>query len=244
MIRVNRKIVFGAVFFINLRHERYGVCTNPTHCCCLIIGLFFKNMFKALYLRFNSLFTKNVKSSVFTKDLLLNKSFKIGDYTYGCPEVLYPNDNATLIVGKFCSIAQNVTIFLGGNHRIDWVSTYPFKEVFTDFPMLNNIEGHPSTNGSVIIKNDVWIGRNVIIMSGIEIDDGAVIAAGSVVTKNVGAYEVWGGNPAKFIRKRFDDNTIKSLIELAWWNWELDKIIKNAKMLCSENVNFFIESKQ
>lgn len=197
-------------------------------------------MFNIILPRLYSLFSKNNKHSIFTKDLLSNELYKIGDYTYGSPEVLFSNKDSLLVIGKFCSIAQNVTIFLGGNHRTDWISTYPFNEIFIENQELKKIEGHPSTKGSVIINNDVWIGRNVIILSGIEIADGAVVAAGSVVTKNIGPYEIWGGNPAKFIRKRFDDNVIENLVKTAWWNWEINEIVENAKMLCSSNVEEFI----
>jgi acetyltransferase-like isoleucine patch superfamily enzyme len=186
-------------------------------------------------------FSIKKQESIYTKDLLCGEKIKIGMYSYGKPIVLYQDSGASLIIGKFCSIADNVTILLGGNHRTDWISTYPFKEIFQDNLLLKNIEGHPSTNGNVVIGNDVWIGRNVLILSGVEIADGAVIAAGSVVTKNVGAYEIWGGNPAKHIRKRFSEDVIKQLQEIAWWNWELDKIHQNASILCSNNVAEFTE---
>jgi len=146
---------------------------------------------------------------LFTNQITSLKDYNIGDYTYGNPKVIFPNKDATLKIGKFCSIAKNVTIFLGGNHRIDWVSTYPFFEIFDDFQKHKIIEGHPSTKGDVIIGNDVWIGRNVIILSGVKIGNGAVIAAGSVITKNISCYEVWGGNPAKMIKKRFDIETME-----------------------------------
>jgi acetyltransferase-like isoleucine patch superfamily enzyme len=173
----------------------------------------------------------------FTKDIFITKKYLIGDYTYGHPVVLFENDDSNLIIGKFCSIADNVTIFLGGNHRTDWTSTYPFNVLNTYFPEAKNIIGHPATKGNVVIGNDVWIGRNVIIMSGITIADGAVIAAGSVVIKNVGNYEIWGGNPARLLKKRFDTNTIIKLKNLEWWNWEITKIKENIEFLCSENTD-------
>lgn len=174
----------------------------------------------------------------FSKDIFKDKKYKIGEYTYGTPNVIFENENANLIIGKFCSIALNVTIFLGGNHRTDWITTYPFNVLSDFFPSASNIVGHPATKGDVVIGNDVWIGRDVIIMSGVSIGNGAVIAAGTIVSKNVGAYEIWGGNPGKLIKKRFDENTIIKLQEVEWWNWDIIKIEQNVTNLCSNNLDF------
>lgn len=174
---------------------------------------------------------------VFTNKLPEFESYSIGDYTYGVPSVLFPNDKATLKIGKFCSIAKNVTIFLGGNHRPDWISTYPFFEIFDDLKPVKKTIGHPSTKGDVIIGNDVWIGRNATILSGVNIGNGAVVAAEAVVTKSIAPYEIWAGNPAKLIKRRFDDNIVSSLEALKWWDWETEKIKKNADLLCSANIN-------
>lgn len=175
----------------------------------------------------------------FTKDVFKNKEFSIGDYTYGNPTVLFENREANLTIGRFCSIADGVTIFLGGNHRTDWITTYPFNVLNVYFPEAKGIKGHPVTKGDVNIGNDVWIGLNVVIMSGVSIGNGAVIAAGSVVSKNIGDYEIWGGNPSRFLKKRFDDNKITELLNLKWWNWEISIIRENIPHLCSDNLNFF-----
>jgi len=180
-------------------------------------------------------------NSIFTKDYFEGKKFDIGDFTYGKPNVIFENEEANLSIGKFCSIAENVIIFLGGNHRTDWVSTYPFNVLTNQFPEGKNILGHPATKGDVVIGNDVWIGLNVTIMSGITIGDGAVIAAGSVVSKDVGDYEIWGGNPSRFLRKRFDERTIVSLKNLKWWNWEISKIKENISILCSDEIHILIK---
>jgi acetyltransferase-like isoleucine patch superfamily enzyme len=175
--------------------------------------------------------------SYFTKDIFKDKKYKIGEYTYGKPTVLFENEEANLTIGKFCSIADNVTIFLGGNHRTDWVTTYPFNALGNYFPEASNIKGHPASKGNVMIGNDVWIGRGAVIMSGVKIGDGSVIAASSVVTKNVGQYEIWGGNPAMLIKKRFDDKTIQELLDLEWWNWNIEKIKKHMNNLCHSDVS-------
>jgi acetyltransferase-like isoleucine patch superfamily enzyme len=185
-------------------------------------------------------FINTPKPSLFyTKDIFKDSKFEIGDYTYGRPTVLFDSQEANLIIGKFCSIADGVTIFLGGNHRTDWITTYPFNVLSTYFPEGKGIKGHPATKGDVTIGNDVWIGLNVTIMSGVSIGDGAVIAACSVVSKNIGDYEIWGGNPSRLLKKRFDDHTIKELQDLKWWNWEISIIRQNLPNLCSDNLNFF-----
>jgi len=172
----------------------------------------------------------------FTKDFLASSHYEIGEFTYGSPDVLYKNDEAGLFVGKFCSIAKEVQIFLGNNHRVDWISTYPFNCVDEFFPEAQNIKGHPATKGDVRIGNDVWIGRKAIILSGVHIADGAIIAAGAVVTKDVGAYEVWGGNPARLIKKRFTDPEIAILLSLKWWDLPVETIKKITPLLCSGDI--------
>jgi acetyltransferase-like isoleucine patch superfamily enzyme len=167
--------------------------------------------------------------------------FEIGEFTYGKPEILFPTSGGSLKIGKFCSIANGVTIFLGGNHRTDWVSTYPFNKVFQNELPCSDIVGHPATDGDVIIGNDVWIGTNATILSGVTIENGAVIAAGSMVTKNVGKYEIWGGNPARIIRKRFDDENIEEIEKLKWWEWDIDKIKQNTPLICSQRLSELLE---
>ena len=168
--------------------------------------------------------------SFFTENYLADlEQFEIGAYTYGNPNILFSESGEKLKIGKFCSIATNVNIFLGGNHRTDWVTTYPFN-IF--FQKNLDIKGHPSSNGGVTIGNDVWLGRDVTILSGVTIGDGAVVGAGSLVTKNIDDYEVWGGNPARFIRLRFTEAEIVFLKRIQWWNWPIEKIIDNVELLC------------
>jgi acetyltransferase-like isoleucine patch superfamily enzyme len=167
----------------------------------------------------------------------------IGNYSYGVnsPLVLTNTVGAktgTLTIGKYCSIASGVTIMLGGEHRPDWVTTYPFSVIFKRFA---NIKGTPTTKGDVVIGSDVWIGQDVIILSGVTIGDGAVIGAGSVVTKDVEPYEMVAGNPARMIRKRFDDRTISKLLAIKWWNWKMKRISENMPFLLSSKIEEFIE---
>lgn len=104
--------------------------------------------------------------------------FSIGDYTYGQPEILHSGEGATLTIGKYCSIAEKVKIFLEGNHRPDWVSTYPVTILWN---RNTKIDGHPSTKGNISIGHDVWIGHSATIPSGLKIGNGAVVVTGSVV---------------------------------------------------------------
>lgn len=179
--------------------------------------------------------------SIYTNLYLKDKSnCEIGEYTYGHPTIREWGEGKILKIGKFCSIAHNVEIFLGGNHRIDWISTYPFNMFPENFPEAKKIKGHPHSKGDVNIGNDVWIGQNSVILSGVKIGHGAVIGTNSLITKNIGDYEIWGGNPARFIKKRFDDDKIAFLLELEWWNWDISKIIENVELICSQN---FLELK-
>lgn len=165
-----------------------------------------------------------------------------GKYTYGDPIINWENPDAQLVVGNFCSIAGNVNIYLGGNHRTDWVTTYPFGHIYEDtFTVFDGV-GHPSTKGDVIIGNDVWIGSNVTIMSGVTIGDGVVIANNSHVVKNVEPYSLVGGNPAKLIKYRFTPEQIEKLLEIKWWFWE-DKLINQfTPLLCNNNIDNFINA--
>lgn len=162
--------------------------------------------------------------------------YSVGRFTYGNPKVLSWGENSTLKVGSFCSIADGVKILLGGNHRTEWVTTYPFNIIFDN----QEIVGHPATNGDVIIGNDVWIGMDSIILSGVSIGDGSVVAARSVVTKSIDPYTIVGGNPAKVIRKRFSDDIIASLLSAKWWEWEIDRIQGNMSSLLSSDLHNFI----
>ena len=164
-----------------------------------------------------------------------------GKYSYGKPSIIWSNNNAKLTVGNFCSIAQNVKIYLGGNHRIDWVTTYPFGHIYKNiFNKFNGI-GHPATKGDVIIGNDVWIADNVTIMSGVTIGDGAVIANNSHVVKDVEPYALVGGNPAKLIKYRFTKEQIEKLLEIKWWYWDDEKINIFTPLLCDNNIDEFIK---
>ena len=166
-----------------------------------------------------------------------------GQYSYGIPaRVLNYGENTRYSVGNFCSIADNLTFFLGGNHRVDWISTYPFTAFNQSFPEASNIIGHPATKGNVVIENDVWIGADVTILSGVTIGNGAVVGACSVVTHSVEPYAIVAGNPVRFIRYRFDAKTRDQLLKIQWWNWPIEKIRKNVHLLCSQKIDEFLSA--
>lgn len=166
-----------------------------------------------------------------------------GKYTYGKPTIKFENPYAKLTVGKFCSIGGNVIVYLGGEHRTDYITTYPFGYMHLDVFPLNRQYDSKFTKGDVIIGNDVWIGDNVTIMSGITIGDGAVIANSSHIVKNVEPYTIVGGNPARLIKYRFSSEEIVKLLELKWWNWDDTKIKENIELLHSTDIISFL-SKQ
>ena len=163
-----------------------------------------------------------------------------GNYTYWQPEIRQPHHGAGLIVGNYCSIGGYVKVYLGGNHRTDWVSTYPFGHINTHVFNTFDGQGHPRTNGSVTIGNDVWIGEYATIMSGVTIGDGAVIACNSHVVKDVEPYSMVGGNPAKLIKYRFTKEQIESLMRIKWWLWDDEKVNKFAPLLCQPDIDKFI----
>lgn len=141
----------------------------------------------------------------------------VGDFTYGRPNILFYEAESKVIIGKFCSIARNVTIMIGGDHRYDLASSYPFCVFMKEF---SHLDGFCAPKGDVVIGNDVWIGSDVKIMAGVTIGDGAVIAANAVITKDVEPYTVVGGVPAKKLKDRFDHDIAKKLMEIKWWDWD------------------------
>lgn len=155
-------------------------------------------------------------------------------------------DEFQLIVGRYCSIGRDCMFFLNANHRPDWVTTSTLIRGLVT-PELNeylNTIGHNSGKGDIIIGNDVWIGADCKIMSGVHIGDGAVVAAGSVVSKNVKPYTVVGGNPAEFLYTRFRADLVKKLLEIRWWDWPEEKVQEYSDLLWSSKIEEFIKKAQ
>ncbi|MBV1780715.1 CatB-related O-acetyltransferase [Paeniglutamicibacter sp. ABSL32-1] len=170
-----------------------------------------------------------------------------GRYTYGQEKIrlhaTWPNSKGVKI-GSFCSIAGGVQIIAGGNHRTDWVTTWPFGKLSTDKFPFDDKGQQPTSKGDVIIQNDVWLGQSCTILSGVTIGHGAVVATQAVVTKDVPPYAIVGGNPAKVLKYRFDGEAIAKLLELKWWDLTDEQISPLVPFLCQPDVNLLIEKLQ
>ena len=182
----------------------------------------------------------------FLKNHITRPNIEVGDYTYyddpaGMQEfernVLYHFDfvGDRLVIGKFCSIATGVKFLMnGGNHRTDWLTNYPFPILGAEWSKAMP-ESWPN-KGDTVIGNDVWIGYGAMFMPGVRVGDGAIIAAGALVARDVAPYAVVGGNPAKLLRSRFDEATISELLRLRWWDWPIERITEKVKAICGGDV--------
>jgi virginiamycin A acetyltransferase len=190
----------------------------------------------------------NLKTLCFLKNIIANPLIEVGDYTYYHDfedvynferNVKYHFDfiGDRLIIGKFCMIASGATFIMNGaNHLMDAISTYPF-DIFGE-GWAGAMEGREYPHrGDTVVGNDVWIGYEAVIMPGVRIGDGAVIASKSVVTKDVAPYAVVGGNPAREIKKRFSDEEIARLLEMQWWNWDQEKITEQVNRLTGREID-------
>jgi virginiamycin A acetyltransferase len=181
----------------------------------------------------------------FLKNIVNNPNIIVGDFTYyddlENPEnflknVLYHFDfiGDKLIIGKFCAIASDVKFIMnGGNHLLDCFTTYPFSIFGNGWETLMP-DSWPH-KGDTVIGNDVWVGYDALILPGVKIGDGAVIAARSVVTKDVEPYTIVAGNPAKSVKRRFSDEVVSILLKLKWWDWDMQKINENLPIICGND---------
>ncbi|WP_262732920.1 CatB-related O-acetyltransferase [Gaetbulibacter sp. NE] len=186
----------------------------------------------------------NYDKLCFLKNYINNPNIEVGDYTYYDDfeavsnfekNVKYHFDfiGDKLIIGKFCMIASDATFIMnGGNHLTEATSAYPFAIFGGAWQHAMDGKSYP-TKGDTVIGNDVWIGHDATIMPGVTIGDGAIIATKAVVAKNVEPYTIVGGNPAKPIKKRFSEDTISKLLELKWWDWDIEKITQHVDKLSS-----------
>ena len=180
--------------------------------------------------------------TIYLKNTITNPNIKVGDYTmyhdfvkdpreFEKNNVLYhyPVNRDRLNIGKFCSIACGAKfLFNSANHAMESLSTYPFPLFFEEWGLdRNDVADSWDNKGDIIIGNDVWIGYEAVILSGVTIGDGAIIGARAVVTRDVPPYTIVGGVPAKAIKKRFSEDTISSLLSLQWWDWSQEKIAEN-----------------
>ena len=188
----------------------------------------------------------NDRETVYLKHVITNPNIIVGDFTmyndfvrdprdFEKNNVLYhyPINRDRLILGKFCSIACGAKfLFTSANHTQKSLSTYPFPIFFDEWDLdVEDITSAWDRKGDIIIGNDVWIGYEAVIMSGVTIGDGAIIGARSVVTKDIPPYTIVGGVPARQIRRRFSEETIAALLELKWWNWPREKIARKIEAI-------------
>src|SRR3954462_3397346 len=167
--------------------------------------------------------------------------FEIGAHSYGRPKVRFPESGRKLTIGRYCSIADKVEILLGGDHRLDWVSTFPFAAFPDVWPSAKD-GGYHASRGDVTIGHDVWLGSGAMILSGVTIGHGAAVAARAVVTKDVPPYAIVGGNPARVSRARFDAATVARLVAAAWWELPDAAVATLVPLLQSEIVEPLIEA--
>jgi virginiamycin A acetyltransferase len=184
----------------------------------------------------------------FIKNTVTNPRIVIGDYTYyDDPEnsedfernVLYHFDfiGDRLVIGKFCAIARGVRFIMNGaNHATAGISTYPFYIFGGGWEAVAPKPGELPFKGDTVIGNDVWLGYEALIMPGVKIGNGAIVAARSVVTSDVPAYAIVGGNPARVIKMRFDDAGVAALEAIAWWDWPVDKITRALPLIVGGDV--------
>lgn len=182
---------------------------------------------------------KGDKQTVYLNNIVKSSNISIGEYTiyndfvndpiqFEKNNVIYhyPINHDRLIIGKFCSIACGAKFLMNcANHTLQSLSTYTFPLFYEEWDLdKDKLTDAWDNRGDTVIGNDVWIGYEAVIMAGVTIGDGAIIGARAVVTKDVPAYAIVGGIPAKLIRKRYSDNTIEALLKTQWWNWSKDRI--------------------
>ncbi len=164
--------------------------------------------------------------------------YPVGVGTYGVPIVHDWGEGATLSVGAYCSIADRVDIFLGGHHRTDWATTFPFPALI---PEAAGIAQYNGTHGDVVIGSDVWLCSGCTILSGVTIGHGAVIAAEAVVSRDVEPYAIVAGNPARMVRWRFSEEVREALLASQWWTWPIEEVRSLSALLCSDDLTSFLD---
>ena len=184
----------------------------------------------------------------FIRNTVKNPNVVVGDYTYyDDPEdsenfernVLYhyPFVGDKLVIGKFCALARGVKFIMNGaNHKLTGFSTYPFGIFGQGWEAAVPAPGDLPSRGDTVVGNDVWIGYDALVMPGVKIGNGAIVAARAVVVKDVPAYAVVGGNPAQVLKTRFPPETVAALEQIAWWNWPVEKVTRHLKAIVSADL--------
>lgn len=190
----------------------------------------------------------------FIKNTVKNPQIEIGDYTYyDDPEdsegfernvlYLYPFIGDRLVIGRFCAIAKGVRFIMNGaNHKMSGFSTYPFNIFGEGWERVTPTLEELPMKGDTVVGNDVWIGYEALVMPGVRIGDGAIVAAHSVVTSDVAPYTIVGGNPAKPLKQRFSDEVIEELLLIRWWDWDAAHITKHLEAIVSADLDALREA--
>lgn len=191
----------------------------------------------------------NYDKLIFLKNFIKASNIHVGDYTYfddrrNGPEhfeeynVLYNYnpEKVKLVIGKFCAIAAETKFIMTGDHKLDAISTYPFPVFQHGWESAYNVLDLP-VKGDIIIGHDVWLGYDSLVKNGVTIGHGSIVATRAVVVKDVPPYAIVAGNPAKVVKMRFDERTIARLLEIAWWDWDIDKINQHLPLICSMDVD-------
>lgn len=185
----------------------------------------------------------------FIKNTVKNPQIEIGDYTYyDDPEdsegfernvlYLFPFIGDRLVIGRFCAIAKGVRFIMNGaNHKMSGFSTYPFNIFGEGWERVTpSLEELPN-KGDTVVGNDVWLGYEALVMPGVRIGDGAIVASRSVVTSDIPPYTIAGGNPAKPLKQRFPDEVVRELLEIRWWDWPAEHITANLEAIVSADLD-------
>ena len=184
----------------------------------------------------------------FIRNTVRNPNIIVGEYTYyDDPDdsenfernVLYhfPFIGDKLVIGRFCAIARGAKFIMNGaNHKLSGISTYPFQIFGNGWEKVMPRPGDLPYKGDTVIGNDVWIGYDALIMPGVRIGDGAIVSSRAVVVSDVEPYTIVGGNPAKAIRRRFEPEQIRRLLDLAWWDWPIETVSRHLDLIVGGDV--------
>ena len=198
----------------------------------------------------------NDYQTIYLKNAVQNPNIEVGDFTiyndfvhdprdFQRNNVLYhyPINGDRLTIGRFCSIACGTRFLMNSaNHAMGSLSTYVFPIFYEEWDHGMNVTGAWDHRGNIVVGNDVWIGYEAVILSGVTLGDGAIVAARSVVTKDVPPYTIVGGAPARPIRLRFGQEVIDTLLELRWWDWPLEKLAKSLSSIQSGDLEALRQS--
>ncbi|TXM68926.1 CatB-related O-acetyltransferase [Methylobacterium sp. WL120] len=184
----------------------------------------------------------NNETRIHLEKLVRAYGFSIGAYSYGRPKVRFAESGRRLTIGRYCSIADKVEILLGGDHRLDWASTYPFAAMRGLWPEADAPADYHASRGDVSIGHDVWLGSGCMILSGVTVGHGAVVAARAVVAHDVPPYAVVAGNPARVVRTRFDEAMVADLVACAWWDLPHATVARLVPLLQSGRIPELVEA--